>query len=488
MTTKYIFDWDNKNQMALVTSENLDTLREELSIEDKQASIMRYRTGRKWLPVRKYMITPNGRFKINLFQIIIQHLKKSDIPFQAILTEKFKEKLKPAFIQNPDHDIIALDLSPRYYQEQCVQNCLLQGNGIVKVATAGGKTLIMALLIHNINCLKKQKTLIITIPSLVSQTYNDFKDYGLLKHYSISKWDGSNSFSNCDIVIASNTILMSKKQDLSVLGDFDSLVVDECHKLRRGNAINKVLKKIKTIHKFGFTGTLPEDADDVWNIIGQLGPIIYEKTSTELKDMGYIAPAQAIILKPKYKNTNNIYSIETPSIDNPTKMYNEECEFIYKNDFRNDIINKLCTNVDKNTLVLVDRIEYQQTLVNLLKQKTTSKNIQYVRGDVPKEDREKIKKIMEHDNNVICIAMSSIFSTGINIKNIHYIIFTMPGKAKIRLLQSIGRGLRLNENKNKLIIFDIADQLLYGVKHLQQRIQLYEEEKIKYVEKEIEES
>jgi len=485
MIQKYVFDWDPKKSMGIVTSDHLDTLREALSIEDKQASIMRYRTGRKWMPTRKYMITPNGRFQIGLFQLILQHLKKTNIPFEAIITEKFKENFKPSLVKGNDYNIMPLNLEARFYQDQCVQNCLIQGNGVIQVATAGGKTLIMALLIRNVNYIKPQKTLLITIPSLVEQSYNDFISYGLNKHVSISKWDGSNEYSNADVVIASNTILMSKKQDLSVLKNFDILVVDECHKIRRGNEINKILKKIKTNHRFGFTGTLPESIDDIWNIIGQLGPIIYEKTSTELKDMGYIAPAQAIILKLDYRN-KDIYS-STPSIDNPTGMYNEECDFIYKNQFRNETICKLCSNVSKNTLILVDRLEYQQQLIDMLKKALPNKNIQYVRGDVEKDDREKIKLIMEKNDNVICIAMSSIFSTGINIKNIHFIIFTMPGKAKIRLLQSIGRGLRLNENKDKLIIFDLADNLFYGLKHLQQRLQLYDEEKISYVEKEIRE-
>ena len=88
------------------------------------------------------------------------------------------------------------------------------------------------------------------------------------------------------------------------------------------------------------------------------------------------------------------------------------------------------------------------------------------------------KKLIERDNNIICIAISRIFSTGISINNLHYIVFASGGKAKIKILQSIGRGLRLHENKNKLVIIDIADQLRYGGTHSDKRLELYQQENI----------
>ena len=95
---------------------------------------------------------------------------------------------------------------------------------------------------------------------------------------------------------------------------------------------------------------------------------------------------------------------------------------------------------------------------------------------------------METSDNVVIIAISKIFSTGINIKNLHYIIFAGGGKAKVKIIQSIGRGLRLHNGKKELIIIDIMDQLNYGIKHGDKRIILYNEEKIKYTVKTIEEA
>ena len=103
------------------------------------------------------------------------------------------------------------------------------------------------------------------------------------------------------------------------------------------------------------------------------------------------------------------------------------------------------------------------------------------------EDREKLRALMEVDNNIICIAMARIFAVGINIKNLHYVVFAQGGKAKVTLIQSIGRGLRLHEDKECLIILDIADITYYGEQHLNDRLKYYEEEKIEYEFKELHE-
>jgi superfamily II DNA or RNA helicase len=95
---------------------------------------------------------------------------------------------------------------------------------------------------------------------------------------------------------------------------------------------------------------------------------------------------------------------------------------------------------------------------------------------------------MEERDDVVVVAISKIFSTGINIKNLHYIIFAGGGKAKIKIVQSIGRGLRLHKDKDKLIIVDIADNLKYGQSHMDKRIKLYEKENINFAIKEIKES
>ena len=482
---RFVFDWDSKYELGIVQSDVLDILREAMSMEDINASIGRYRKNRKWFNIRKYAITSNGRFYIGIFPEIYECIKNLNIPYTCIITDKFKQRFKCGWIDNDNHPILEMDISPRHYQTECVLQCLKYGWGVSTIGTAGGKTMIIAMLIHNINSIKKEKTLIITSPSLMKQMYSDFIDYGLSNHYSISMWDSNRPYRDTDIVIASYKILMSKKQDIGVLNDYGVLIIDECHSVKSGREINKIIKKIKTPHKFGFTGSLPDSKIDIWNITGKLGPVIYKRKREILQKEGYVSSAHIVVLKIKYTPPPVFEMVAT--IDNPTSAYNEECDFIYKNEFRNKIIGSLVCKLNKNTLILVDRLEHQQIIMDAIQQYAPHKNIQFVRGEVEMDDREKIRRIMEENNDVVCVAMSSIFATGINIKNIHNIIFALIGKSKLRILQSIGRGLRLHKDKIKLTIFDLADCLYYGLKHLEQRLELYQEENIDYVIKTIKE-
>jgi len=136
---------------------------------------------------------------------------------------------------------------------------------------------------------------------------------------------------------------------------------------------------------------------------------------------------------------------------------------------------------------MVDYINHGEILFEIVKKQIPDKQVFFVRGDVEIEERDRIRKLMEEHTNVVVIAISKIFSTGINIKNLHYIIFACGGKAKIKIVQSIGRGLRLHKDKNKLIIFDITDNLYYSQRHSEKRKQLYDKEQIPYTEKDIKE-
>jgi len=228
---------------------------------------------------------------------------------------------------------------------------------------------------------------------------------------------------------------------------------------------------------------MPENLLDQWNIIGKIGPIIYEKSSYQLRLENFVSNVTAVVCqlkykeKPKYPDTNY----------NATDKYRTETEFLIKNKFRNNFISKAVSKINKNTLILIDYIEHGQILEQTLKLNLPDKQIYFIRGEVEVEEREKIKNLMEISDNIVVVAISKIFSTGINIKNLHYIVFAGGGKAKIKILQSIGRGLRLHKDKDKLIIIDIADALLYGDQHFLKRKQLYEKENISYQIKEIQE-
>jgi superfamily II DNA or RNA helicase len=286
------------------------------------------------------------------------------------------------------------------------------------------------------------------------------------------------------VIVANLGILQSKNTDLKWLDQLSILFVDEVHKIRKGNEINKIFKLVKTPHRFGLTGTLPEGNLDQWNIIGKIGPIIYEKNSKDLRDDKYIANAHIQVIKLVHKNRIINSQINR---NNVAENYRREVETLIKSEFRNSTITRLTTQLNNNSLVLVDFIEHGEILFNRIKSENPTKQVFFIRGDVEVEERERIRQLIEKSSNVIIVAISKIFSTGINIKNLHYIIFACGGKAKIKIVQSIGRGLRLHKDKSKLIIFDIADNYKYSQEHLEKRLTLYEKEHINFAIKEIQE-
>lgn len=477
---KIILD-KNKNKGVYI-GDYFNEVRTHFSVKNDAAKFAS-RFGNRFLPSRLYAITPTGRFDACLFFEIQKFLKDYYSDTNIDVQHDFVKTIVPGKfngIYSNIKTLCKLNLELRDYQQDTVWKSIKTGRGVIVLATGGGKTLIIATLVgtlHENNAFKKA---LIIVPNLglVEQTYNDFIEYGT--QFTASKWTGNNELNlNTDVVIANLGILQSKKTDLSFLDQIDLLIIDEVHTSRKGNQINKLIENIKTNHKYGFTGTLPENPLDQWNIIGKIGPVIVEKSSYELRQKKVISPATALVLELNYKTK--------PPISSTGNKYKEELEFLFTNSFRNNILLNFTKKVNKNTLILVDYIKHGEQLFNIL-QSNTEKKVYFVQGSVEIEDRERIKKIMEYKDNVICIAISKIFSTGINIKNLHYIVFAGGGKAKIKILQSIGRGLRLHHSKDQLYIVDIADQLHYGAKHYKRRKEFYAQEnintqKIDYTEK-----
>lgn len=483
------FDYDETRRLAIIKSDFLEIIRENFSEYDESAKIKKRVLNYRFLPTRKYCITKSGKYEIGLTADILKYIKSLVFPTKIVFTDLFKEKFNSSY---SFHDLPLSEINKpvnyqeRYYQEESIKKAIKLGNGVFLLKTAAGKTYIMAKLIATVNSnISNNKTLII-VPTvqLVEQTYKDFLFFGFNEN-EICKWSGTNKLEkNSSVIIASSSILLSKTQDLSILSEINLLIIDECHIVKKENQINNIFKSINTKNKFGFTGTLPESKIDQWNIIGKIGPILYEVSRDEMVKNKFISDAEIKIINLTYKNEPEY---KTVNVLNPTINYNIETEFTEKNNFRNELIKNICDKLDKNILIVVDHLEHGETILNKIS-KNTSKKAFFIRGDVEIEDREKYKQIMERQDNVVCIAISKIFSTGINIKNLHYILFASAGKAKIKLIQSIGRGVRLHENKNKLYIFDIADRLKYGEKHIKRRKEIYEEEGFKITTKNIKES
>jgi superfamily II DNA or RNA helicase len=481
-----------KNQ-AQLTCDFLDEIREHFSVKNEAASFMR-KYGR-FIPQRTYAITPTGKFEPCLFFEIQKYLINRQYTGEIKFGDEFKHECTPAptrWLDLPNFklDPYPLSLQLRDYQEEITRTCLNRGRGTVVLATAGGKTLTMASVLSNIWAANNKFKCIIIVPDLglVEQTFNDFSSYKV--PFSVCRWTGSHSIDNdtinsTNVIVANLGILQSKNSDLTWIENVDVVVVDEVHKIRRGNEINKLFKKIKTPVRFGFTGTMPEGPLDQWNIIGKIGPIIYEKSSYELRLENYVSNVSVQIVRISYNRDPFRDAIHDVSA---TDRYRAEQSFLISNTFRNNFLAKLSCGLNKNALILIDYIEHGENIYNAVKTTCPNKHVYFIRGEVEIDEREKVKKLMEERDDVVVVAISKIFSTGINIKNLHYIIFAGGGKAKIKIVQSIGRGLRLHKDKDKLIIVDIADNLKYGQSHMDKRIKLYEKENINFAIKEIKES
>ena len=472
------FDWDPVKRQGIIKGDYFNEIREAFSVNNDTARFQRRYA--RFVPSRKYAITPTGRFNSGLFYEIKKYLLDSQYNVRLELSDVFKNNILPKYNIN---DIASLRLDLRDYQRNIVKRCLNLGRGVVVLATAGGKTLTMASLIESVYKKHSDLRCLVVVPDLglVTQTYNDLRDYNV--SFTFSRWTGKHKPNlDSNVIIANLGILQSSKTNLEWVNYIDMLVVDEVHKLRKTNKINNVIKKIETPNKFGLTGTLPEDRMDQWNIVGTIGPVIYEKNSKELRDEEYISDVTVQILNIHYKDKP-----DTSTSSNPSQKYRKEIDFISKNPFRNNVISKLCTKFNNNSLILVDYIDHGTRLYELLCKNCPDKKIYFIRGEVAVEDREYVKALMEKYKNIVVVAISKIFATGVNIKNLHYIIFAGGGKAKVRIIQAIGRGLRLHKDKANLIIIDIADELMYAQRHSKKRIELYKKEFINYGTKEIKE-
>jgi superfamily II DNA or RNA helicase len=167
--------------------------------------------------------------------------------------------------------------------------------------------------------------------------------------------------------------------------------------------------------------------------------------------------------------------------------YQEEIEYLISNQNRNRFIRNLAISLGTNTLILYQMVEkHGQILYNDILEKANGRKVFFIHGKVDTDDREEVRRIMEIENDAIVVASFGTFSTGINIRNLHNVIFASPSKSRVRNLQSIGRGLRQSEGKEMATLYDIADDMRYKkhmnftLKHFVERVKIYNEEKFSF--------
>jgi superfamily II DNA or RNA helicase len=229
--------------------------------------------------------------------------------------------------------------------------------------------------------------------------------------------------------------------------------------------------------RFGFTGTL--DGTETHRLVleGLFGPVMKVISTKELIDTNRIADLRIKALVLKYDDKTRKEMKEA--------KYDDEIKFLAQCRERNNFIKNLALGRTGNTLVLFQMVEkHGKLLYDLINRE--DRKIFFIHGGVDVEERESAREITEKENNAIIIASYGTFSTGINIRNLHNIIFASPSKSRIRNLQSIGRGLRKGDKKSKATLYDIADDLSYKswnnftLKHFAIRVKMYNEEEFDY--------
>jgi len=253
------------------------------------------------------------------------------------------------------------------------------------------------------------------------------------------------------------------------------VVGDEAHQFKSKSLVSIMTKLSDAKYRFGFTGTLDGTQTHKWVLEGLFGPSYKIIRTEELMQKGHVA-----------KLDINILLLKHPP--NKFETFEDEVQYIINHEKRNKFIKNLALDLKGNTLILFSRVEgHGQPLYDLInKSIAEDRHVFFVHGGVDTEDREKVREITEKENNAIIVASYGTFSTGINIRNLHNVIFASPSKSRIRNLQSIGRVLRKSENKSKATLYDIADDISYKsrknytLNHLIERIKVYNEENFNY--------
>lgn len=435
-----------------------------------------------------HVILPNGRFDIGLYSDIRKEIEKKYPDAKISETSEFKEAVYPYFLST---EPLKIDGVTYYdYQIESISVMLSSGRGVIKLPTGAGKGVVMGGFIRTI--LEEDPTLKILcmVPniSLLNQLHKEFTDVCGIG--SVTRWSGNHTPDlDASVLICNNQILVvDYKNTRKLVGDRDVIIIDECHKIKKGGKINSIIQDFKSNNVFGLTGTIPKEMIDTWNIIGKIGPIIYSKTSNEIRDSSKsIAPVEVKALKLIHSKRPKKYKAKKHEVFVPTGQYNNEIDFLYESPWRNQFIADIANKLKGNVLILVDKLEHGRRLRDILNT-STNKTVEWIYGDLPVEDRQDIQNRMEINDNIACIAMAQIFSTGISIKNLKYIVFVCIGKSFTLVVQSIGRSLRLHENKSKSIIFDISDNTTYSENHLEERLKFYIEEEINYEIRQIKEN
>jgi len=368
----------------------------------------------------------------------------------------------------------------RDYQFDAVSTGIHRKRGVLLSPTGSGKSLIIyALTRWYLENYDKMVLVIVPTTSLVEQMYGDFKDYGYDVENEVHKiYSGKDKNTQKRIVISTwQSIYKLPKQWFH---HFGMVIGDECHGFKSKSLMSIMNKASEAEYRFGTTGTLDGAQTHELVLQGLFGKIYRVTTTKTLQDNDTLAKLKIKRITLKYE--------EQVRKDFGKRTYQDEIAFIVENDYRNKFIRNLALDLKGNTLILYNYVEkHGKPLFDLIDNKVEeNRKVFFVSGDVSATDREAIRGIVEKQKDAIVVASLGTFSTGINIKNLHNIIFASPSKSQIRVLQSIGRGLRKSDDGSATTLYDISDDISwqnrknYSLLHSFERLKMYQKEQFEY--------
>ena len=406
----------------------------------------------------------------NEVDIIIEEGVETDREIDKTIVKDFIESLKPKSKGKL--------LEVRDYQIDAVHNAISNNRALLLSPTASGKSLIIYSLVRYYQMMNLKSLIIVPTTSLVEQMYSDFLDYGWKENYLQKLYQGHDKKVISDVMISTWQSLY--KMPKKYFDEFGCVIGDEAHLYKAKSLINILTKLTNAKYRFGLTGTLDDSQTHKLVLEGLFGSLNKVIKTKELMDSKTLAELDIKCLLLQYSDE------ECKSIKE--FKYAQEIDFLVTSKKRNEFISNLTVSTKGNTLCLFQLVEkHGAVLHELIKEKVSpNRKVFFVFGGTNADTREDIRRITEKEKNAIIVASYGTFSTGINIRNLHNVIFASPSKSRIRVLQSIGRGLRKGDNKKNVKLYDIADDLTYKsrknftLKHFIERINLYNEEQFEY--------
>ena len=419
-----------------------------------------------------------GEIYVGLLPYIKEFCKNNEIQYtieeEVEETRTVARSVVQGFIRSLRPTSKGKRLKIRDYQIDAVHHALSRNRALLVSPTASGKSLVIYTLVRYYHMMGLKTLILVPTTSLVEQMYTDFQDYGWSSGTYCQKiYQGYDRKVTKDVVIS--TWQSIYKMPKKYFEQFGCVIGDEAHLFKAKSLTGIMTKLHQCKYRFGLTGTLDGTQTHRLVLEGLFGTVENVTTTKELMDKKTLADLKikCIVLK-------------HPSI-RERMTYAEELQYLVANEKRNRFISDLLLHLNGNTLCLFQLVEkHGKILYSQVNDVAKDRKVFFVYGKTKADTREDIRSIVENEKNSIIIASYGTFSTGINIRNLHNIVFASPSKSKIRVLQSIGRGLRRSSTKMGILIFDIADDISYKerrnytLSHFTERINIYNEQQFNY--------